>query len=75
MAKRGRKKGWRSEAQPTNIAYWMWTLKKPEEVNAFIERGSQQQKDNIKAVLKYLKTFDPYFFQKIEGEKILERLQ
>ncbi len=74
--KRGRKKGSKNKysGEPHNLGFWKITLKRPEEVNAFLERGSNQQKETIKEILDYLKRFDPEFFERVNGEEILKEL-
>ena len=61
--------------EPNNIAFWKFTLKNQENVNAFLTRGSKQQKGTIKEVLKYLKRFDPDYFESINGETILREIK
>ncbi len=75
--KRGRKKGSKNRysGEPHNYAFWKITLSRPEEVNVFLNRGSQQQKDTIKEILNYLERFDPEFFEKVSGGKILKELK
>jgi len=74
---RGRPKGAKkkSSGEPHNYAYWYWTLKNPETVNAFLERGSEQQKESIKEIISYAKRYDPDFFEEVKGEEILERMK
>lgn len=75
--KRGRKKGSKNTfyGEPSNLAFWKFELKNPETVNAFLERGSIQQKETIKDILKYLKRKEPDFFERINGQKIVKRLK
>lgn len=75
--KRGRKKGSKNKTsgEPHNFAFWKITLKRPEEVNAFLERGSEQQKTTIKEILVYLKRADIDFFERVNGEEILKELK
>ena len=75
--KRGRKPGSKNKfsGEPHNLAFWKITLSRPEEVNAFIDRGSKQQKETIKEILSYLQRFDPDFFEKINGKEILKELK
>jgi hypothetical protein len=77
MIKRGRKKGSKNKSleAPKNLGFWKITLKRPEEVNAFLERGSEQQKTTIKEILIYLKRADIDFFEKVNGEEILKELR
>ena len=88
---RGRPKGSKGKfsGEPHNFAFWKLTLKKPEVVNAFLERGSDKQKETIKEMLIYLKRGKknlPYseikyavkdleFFERINGEEILKELE
>ena len=74
---RGRKKGSknRSLGEPHNYAFWKSTLKNKEEVNAFLARGSKEQKDTIKEILKYIKRVDIDFFDKVNGKEILKELK
>jgi len=77
MNKRKRKKGSKNTAfgEPHNLIFWKFTLKKPETVNAFLERGSKKQKETIKEILIYLKRFDRDFFEEVNGENILEEIK
>lgn len=74
---RGRKKGSKNRfsGQPPNLIFWKLTLKNKEEVAAFLSRGSKQQKDTIKEILKYLKRVDTLFFEKVNGEEIMKELK
>ena len=76
MTPGGRKKGSRNKfsGEPHNLSFWRYTLKKPEEINVFLDRGSQRQKDTIKEILIYLKTKDIDFFIRVNGEEILMEL-
>ena len=71
---RGRPKG-SIKGSPHNLAWWKWTLVKPEEVTAFIERGNEQQRANMKCILKHLRVNEPEFFEKINGKEIVRRLK
>ena len=89
--KRGRKKGSKNKTsgEPHNFAFWKLTLKSPEEVNAYLERGSDKQKNSIKEILEYLKRAKKdlpererkyaeehlEFFEKINGEETLKELK
>ena len=75
--KRGRKKGSKNiySGEPHNLIFWKVTLKEPNSVNAFLERGSQKQKETIKEVLTYLKRFDRDFFDEVNGEEILKEIK
>jgi hypothetical protein len=75
--KRGRKKGSRNRfsGEPHNLAFWKLTLSRPEEINAFIDRGNKNQKQTIKEILLYLKVADIDFFNKVNGKKILKELK
>ena len=91
MIKRGRKKGSKNKSfdQPHNLGFWKITLKRPEEVNAFLERGSDKQKATIKEILLYLKRgkktpvefrskfeeADIQFFERVNGKEILKELK
>ena len=77
MTLRGRKKGSRNKfsGEPHNLGFWKLTLKNPEEVKGFLERGSQKQKETIKEIVSYLKRFDPDFFERVNGEEILKELK
>lgn len=74
---RGRKKGSknRHSGDPHNFAFWKQTLKNQEEVNAFLARGSKEQKDTIKEILEYLKNHDKEFFVEVNGFKVLKELK
>lgn len=74
---RGRKKGSKNKTsgEPSNLAFWKITLKRPEEVNAFLERGSEKQKQTIKEILIYLKRKDKEFFERANGEEILKEIK
>jgi hypothetical protein len=74
--KRGRKKGSKNKhsGEPHGYAFWKETLKKQETVNAFLERGSKQQKETIKEIVTYLKRHDPDYFERINGEEILKEI-
>lgn len=76
IKKRGRKLGTKNKtsAEPHNLCFWKITLKRPEEVNAFLTRGSNLQKETIKEILIYLKRFDRDFFDENNGDKILKQL-
>ena len=76
MPKRGRKKGSKNKyyGEPSNLSFWKITLKRPEEVNAFLNRGSKQQKATIKEILIYLKRADKEFFERVNGEEILKEI-
>lgn len=74
MAKRGRSKG-SLKSIPHNITWWKWTLLKPSEIIAFIEKGDNRQKNDMRSVLRYLKLSEPEFFEKINGKEILRRLK
>lgn len=73
----GRKKGSKNRysGEPKNFAFWKLTLKNKEEVNAFLARGSKEQKDTIKEILKYIKRVDIDFFDKVNGKEILKELE
>lgn len=75
--KRGRKKGTKNKylGEPRNYAFWKFTLKNRETLNAFLERGSDNQKETIKEIVSYLKRYDPEFFEKINGDEILKELK
>lgn len=60
---------------PHNYSFWKHTLIYPENRNTFLERGSEQQKKTIKEIVLYIKSHEPEFFEKINGEEILERLK
>ena len=60
--------------EPHNLIFWKFTLKRPESVNAFLERGSKKQKNEIKNILLYLKKYQPEFFEEVNGEEIIKRL-
>ena len=60
---------------PNNLACWMWTFERPEEVNAFIERGNEKQHKEMKQCLIYLKGKDERLFEKVNGKEILKRLR
>ena len=60
---------------PHNYAFWKCTLKNPETVNAFLERGSKKQKETIKEIVWYIKRYDPDYFEEINGEEILKELK
>lgn len=77
MPTRGRKKGSKNKhlREPHNFIYWKFILKDNKAINAFLERGSKQQKETIKDVLIYLKRFQPDFFEEVNGNEILERLK
>ena len=77
MTLRGRKKGSRNKfsGEPHNLGFWKLTLKNPEEVNAFLDRGSKQQKQTIKEILSYLKVADIEFFEQVNGKKLLKELK
>lgn len=74
--KRGRPKivKFKDYDAPHNFYYWKWILKEPETVNAFLNRGSKQQKDIIKEILVYLKRADKDFFEKVNGEEVLKEI-
>lgn len=74
---RGRKKGSKNKylGEPHNLAFWKLTLKSREEVNAFLDRGSERQKETIKEILNYLKGKDKDFFERVNGKKILKELK
>jgi len=76
MVKRGRKKGTKNKyaGEPHNLVFWKFTLIKPETVNAFLNRGSIQQKETIKEIVSYLKRYDPDYFERVNGDKILKEL-
>ena len=75
-AKRGRKKGSKNyhSGEPRNYAFWYWTLRNREVTNAFLERGSVQQKESIKQIVSYAKRYNPDFYERINGKEILEKL-
>jgi len=77
MTPGGRKKGSKNKQRgiPSNLAFWKLTLKNPEEVNAFLERGSISQKETIKNILVYLKRKDKDFFEEVNGEDILKEIK
>lgn len=75
MKKRGRKKGGKNVAQPTNISCWIVTLKKPDEIDAFIKRGNDRQKADIVAVLKWLKIYDEELYDEVNGKEIMRRMK
>lgn len=77
MIKRGRKKGSKNKyyGEPHNFAFWKITLKRREEVNAFLDRGSDKQKQSIKEILMYLKRVDEEFFERVNGEEILKEIE
>lgn len=60
---------------PNNYSFWVYTLSEPKHVKAFIDRGSDKQKDNITHVLIYMEKFDPEKFEAIKGKEILKELQ
>lgn len=81
--KRGRKKGSKNreyflresiKRDPRNFAFWKCVLKKQEVVNAFLDRGSKQQKETIKEILIYLKRADMEFFNRVNGEETLKEI-
>lgn len=88
MIKKGRKKGSKNKlfGEPCNFTYWKTVLKNRETLNAFLDRGSDKQRDKIKEVLIYLKRAekkgkefrtkfeqaDIEFFKKYNGEEILK---
>lgn len=53
---------------PSNFAFWTWTIQKEEELNQFLLRGSNRQKDCIIRVLNYLKRFESIEFKAVNGE-------
>ena len=77
IKKRGRKPGTKNKylGEPHNLCFWKVTLKKPEDVNAFLNRGSKQQKETIKEILIYLKKFDRDFYDDVLGDKILREIK
>jgi len=74
--KRGRKKGTKniSLGEPHNLSFWKITLKRPEEVHDFLTRGDSRQKEEIKNILLYLKRAEIDFFDDVNGEEILRKL-
>lgn len=60
---------------PHNLNFWIYTLKRPEEVNDFLVRGNQRQKNDIKHVVIYLKRNNEELFEEINGKEILRRLK
>ena len=76
--KRGRPKGSKnkySSSLPNNITCWYWVLSKPENVKAFMNRGNDKQKEEIKECLIYWKGSNWRFFEKINGEELLKKLR
>ena len=74
MIKKGRKKS-SLKGRPNNLYWWRFTLLKPEEANAFVEKGDKRQKMDMKYALKFLKTSEPKFFEKINGKELLKKLK
>ena len=90
MIKRGRQKGSKNKlfGEPCNFTYWKTVLKNRETLNAFLDRGSDKQKEKIKEVLNYLKRADKKeeefrnkyeqadieFFEKYNGEDVLKEI-
>ena len=75
--KRGRKKGSKNiyAGKPHNLIFWKATLKEENSVNAFLERGTKDVKNEIKGILIYLKRFEKDFFEEVKGNEILEELK
>lgn len=87
---RGRPKGSKNphQGEPNNLSFWKVTIKNREVINAFLDRGSEKQKESIKEVLIYLKRADKkeeefrnrfeqadlQFFEKVSGKEILKEL-
>ncbi len=51
---------------PNNLNYWLHTIKDPDIVKAYMERGNAYQKRNLKRALLYVK------WQKIQEKKRLK---
>lgn len=64
----------RFKKEPHNFAFWKITLKNPEEVNAFLDRGSAKQIKTIKEILTYIKKIDEELFERVNGKEILKEL-
>ena len=60
---------------PSNLDCWRFTLKRPEQVNSFLERGNKKQHKQIRDCLEYLKTREPEFFEKIDGKLMLKKFR
>jgi len=76
MVRRGRKKGSKNKqsGRPVNFAFWKLVLSVPEELQDFLTRGSNRQKECIKNALVYLKGIDSEFFDDVNGKEILRSM-
>ena len=74
MTKIGRKKK-TNYGEPNNLAFWKITLKRPEELHDFINRGSKKQKEILKEILLYIKRVELDFFKEVNGDIILKDLK
>jgi len=60
---------------PCNYHFWKFTVDNPKEMEEFLKRGSQVQKNNIKRVLNYMKLYEIEEFEKIDGKKWIKKFK
>jgi hypothetical protein len=65
----------RARGTPCNYSFWRLVVSKEAEVLDFIKRGDARQKGCIRDTLEYIKRIDPYYYKKIKGKIILEKLR
>lgn len=73
---RGRPKGStkNSSGEPHNSNFWLTVLSNEEERNMFLKRASKERLLEMADTIKYLKRTDENFFEKINGQEILNKI-
>lgn len=73
MKKKRRRRKRTFTKEPTNLSFWLSTIKNEEDLNQFLLRGDEKQKQSIIQVLNYLKRLDPQEFRVLNGHSWLEK--